>query len=451
MQNNSNELLIMFSTMKKDDIMNYFRLKLFNEFITLLQNYNFKSVLQYILNFFRASTNKTKYTRRVSKEAYVQLCSAIDYYILKVKPKQLLDTNIQIKNNIVEDILTVNNKISVEDITISIDLVEKEIQSQYDHSIKKVKETVYTLQADSSEKIIDFCNKAFKEYIVETNIANKTLTKKAQKFYYKGYIQTNINKTNEKVFSLNYDYNELTNTKNFDSLFFKNKKTFIKMITDFRDKDGIYKFPNIPHKLGILLHGVPGTGKTSIIKSLSNFLDRHIVTTSLTNFKTNKMFSDFIMNSQKGNASLFFKDVIYLFEDFDAVQTKFLKSRKNNEQEQENDSQVEDEINLSGVLNVLDGVIDTPGMVIIYTTNKIGDIDEAFFRPGRIDINMELGYLNSGDAVDMIKYYNNDICLEQEEKLLEYFKKNEITPARLENMIREDITMGKILDLVKDS
>jgi chaperone BCS1 len=45
----------------------------------------------------------------------------------------------------------------------------------------------------------------------------------------------------------------------------------------------------------------------------------------------------------------------------------------------------EDELNLSGLLNVLDGVVDTPGWIVVMTTNHPELLDPALIRPGRID------------------------------------------------------------------
>jgi ATP-dependent 26S proteasome regulatory subunit len=40
-----------------------------------------------------------------------------------------------------------------------------------------------------------------------------------------------------------------------------------------------------------------------------------------------------------------------------------------------------DKLNLSGLLNVLDGVVDTPGRIVIMTSNHPELLDPALFRP----------------------------------------------------------------------
>ena len=64
-----------------------------------------------------------------------------------------------------------------------------------------------------------------------------------------------------------------------------------------------------------------------------------------------------------------------------------------------------DELNLSGLLNVLDGVVDSPGRILIMTTNYVDYLDPALIRPGRIDKKLLLGYMEAPDVVAMLEHY----------------------------------------------
>jgi SpoVK/Ycf46/Vps4 family AAA+-type ATPase len=48
-----------------------------------------------------------------------------------------------------------------------------------------------------------------------------------------------------------------------------------------------------------------------------------------------------------------------------------------------------EKLNLSFLLNLLDGVLETPGRIIIMTSNHPEKLDKALIRPGRIDIEIE--------------------------------------------------------------
>lgn len=64
-----------------------------------------------------------------------------------------------------------------------------------------------------------------------------------------------------------------------------------------------------------------------------------------------------------------------------------------------------DKLNLTGLLNVLDGVVDTPGRILIMTTNHPEMLDPALIRPGRIDKRIMLGYMQGSEVVSMLSHY----------------------------------------------
>merc|ERR1719473_2604080 len=64
-----------------------------------------------------------------------------------------------------------------------------------------------------------------------------------------------------------------------------------------------------------------------------------------------------------------------------------------------------DKLNLSGLLNVSDGVVDTPERILIMTTNHPEQLDPALIRPGRVDKKILLGYMNPHNVTGMIEHY----------------------------------------------
>ena len=53
--------------------------------------------------------------------------------------------------------------------------------------------------------------------------------------------------------------------------------------------------------------------------------------------------------------------------------------------------ETEDKLDLAGLLNVLDGVVDSPNRIVIMTTNHPEKLDPALIRPGRINRQILMG------------------------------------------------------------
>ena len=74
---------------------------------------------------------------------------------------------------------------------------------------------------------------------------------------------------------------QLSDEKSFGTLFFQEKEALLNTVRHFQEKTGKYAIKGSPHKLCLLLHGPPGTGKTSLIKALAHHTGRSIVNVQL--------------------------------------------------------------------------------------------------------------------------------------------------------------------------
>jgi SpoVK/Ycf46/Vps4 family AAA+-type ATPase len=121
--------------------------------------------------------------------------------------------------------------------------------------------------------------------------------------------------------------------------------------------------------------------------------------------------------------------------------------------------QLHDRLNLSGLLNVLDGVVDTPGRIVIMTSNHPEHLDPALIRPGRIDKKLMLGYMKSEDVIHMLEHYFQ-VALTKKEKLriknavegnyLEGKRQLNLTPAQVEQYAAEHDDIEDMISLLEE-
>lgn len=133
-----------------------------------------------------------------------------------------------------------------------------------------------------------------------------------------------------------------------------------------------YADRGIPYRRGYLLHGPPGSGKTSYIQALAGSLSYDICLLNL----SERGLGDDKLNHLLSNAP---ERSFILIEDVDAAFNKRVQTSEDGYQSS---------ITFSGFLNALDGVASGEERIIFMTTNHFGKLDPALIRPGRVDLNV---------------------------------------------------------------
>ena len=188
-----------------------------------------------------------------------------------------------------------------------------------------------------------------------------------------------------------YRVNKFESGKSFSNVFFPEKADIVKRLDFFSQNKDWYKKRGIPYTMGFLFHGAPGCGKTSTIKAIANHTQRHIVSIPLDKMKTAKELLNVFDNDRMNNKDIPLNQRLYVLEDIDVVGGKTEKE--------------EEKLTLSTLLEVLDGVVEMDGRMLIMTTNYPERLDKNLIRPGRIDMKVKFGLCMADNIVQMYQHY----------------------------------------------
>lgn len=221
----------------------------------------------------------------------------------------------------------------------------------------------------------------------------------------------------------------------FENRFFTGKDKILNKINFFINNPEWYKKRGIPYTLGFLLWGEPGCGKTGFIKALMNLTGRHGISIKLNNkFDMNKL-RDIIYDDEIADDLIIPQENrILIFEDIDCMgdlvqdrnikeqektklisetsvdsdETEYKQKKKTKKSEDDSFTLLDNNNynnNLSYFLNILDGLQECPGRIIIMTTNKPEQLDKALIRPGRIDYNINFTKATTEDVKNILEHY----------------------------------------------
>lgn len=248
---------------------------------------------------------------------------------------------------------------------------------------------------------------ALKEWVtrVEEEYINYKSNKLGDKRFYFNDVSSNSNMTiTNKGYKINtvknlvFSMTEFHTNKSLANLFGKEIELISNRVNTFINNPSWYEKKGIPYTLGMLFHGIPGCGKTSCIKAIARDTSRHIINIKLTPNTTQDQIRNIFYNStivvidENGNQNSFNIPIdkrLYVFEEIDAISDILMDRNMKKLIEDEETEETSNCINLGFLLELFDGVLETPGRIMIMTTNHPETIDPAILRPGRIDINVE--------------------------------------------------------------
>jgi SpoVK/Ycf46/Vps4 family AAA+-type ATPase len=273
---------------------------------------------------------------------------------------------------------------------------------------------------------------------------------------------------------LHFDEYTLDNDRSFDNIFFDQKDDLKERIDSFVNNREWYRKKGIPYTLGLMFSGKPGCGKTSTIKAIAKYTKRHIIDVPLTKIDNCRDLMNIFYGEEINGKKIPMNKRIYLFEDIDtildvlkerevkekdvpatnadkeekAMLLQALMSKKGVVNSEKSKNNSADKLNLGFFLNLIDGVLETPGRILIISTNYPEKLDRALVRPGRIDMKIHMEKCSKLMIRDIVQHYYEDILDEQlSENIVEGLYSREVTPAELYQIC---FKYKKIRDFEKD-
>ena len=215
------------------------------------------------------------------------------------------------------------------------------------------------------------------------------------------------------------------------------EENLLKDVDEFINNEEYYNTKGIPYKRGYLLYGEPGTGKTSIIKSIASHYCMDIYLINMGEIKDEKDLTLLFQGTRSCQGYH-----ILCFEDIDRC--KFLIKTRWGDGGDGN--------RVRTFINEIDGIVEIPKRLTFFTANnkKILDDWPALIRPGRIDKAVQLDYCDADQVNRLYNHYTN--C--SNKLLLDNLCMN-ITPAQVVKHVltNPDMSPDKFKDelgVVKD-
>lgn len=176
--------------------------------------------------------------------------------------------------------------------------------------------------------------------------------------------------------------------RTFDDVFVKKeyKDRIIHALDKFVSSEAWYKKHNIPYHFGLMLYGLPGSGKSSLAQAIAHYLHGFLIS-----IPGDRIFEipSFCADGTIATDPKYIN--IILVEDVDCGLTHGDYKRRLGWIDDDESNDRDRKTGMAELLNTIDGLGAPTNTIYIFTTNHIEKLDPALIRPGRIDLKIDLG------------------------------------------------------------
>lgn len=235
----------------------------------------------------------------------------------------------------------------------------------------------------------------------------------------------------DSQFNLIFKTYPFDTTCSLDTMFFDEKDALLRQMDFFVKNREWYEKKGKPWTFGVCTHGEPGCGKTTFEKAVCKHLNRHMIVVDISRIQSQQEADRLFFSREIAGRAVPYDKRIYVFPDIDrqtdllyaeeyrskgaeSVVLKpstgstaskevkelagLLRTKDTFASEMPPSAAGKTPMNLSKLLNILDGVPERTGQIIIMSANHPERLDDAITRPGRIDTIIHFGKASATSA-----------------------------------------------------